>query len=104
MLVLNVVRQLFYEPMPVCISPSSFSIYLLLYSFSILSSSIANLDHVLQSYLEMWFPKEIKAKRNQNKIEAGKEEAQEMGMGEQKCIICWLLDAWDAADGVSRST
>lgn len=51
-------------------------------------SLIANLDDGLQEFLKMWFPREVKLKKHQNAIEAGKEEAQELGYNDTRCTIC----------------
>lgn len=37
-----------------------------------------NLDTAMQSYLQLWFPKEVKDKQAANKKEAAKEELEEM--------------------------
>ena len=47
-----------------------------------------NLDKKMQAYLQLWFPKEVKAKEKENKKEAAKEEIEEMGLSvDHKCVV-----------------
>lgn len=41
----------------------------------------------MQSFLELWFPKEVKLKSKANKKEAAEEELKEMGMEQHKCVV-----------------
>ncbi|KAK4704039.1 E3 ubiquitin-protein ligase BAH, partial [Phenoliferia sp. Uapishka_3] len=52
----------------------------------VLRASAQNLDHAMQQYLELWFPKEVKEKAKLNQAEAAKEELQAMGL-EHKCVV-----------------
>jgi uncharacterized protein with GYD domain len=38
-------------------------------------------------YLQEWFPREIKAKEKANQKEAAREELEEMGLKEHKCLL-----------------
>ncbi|KAM0786898.1 hypothetical protein ACM66B_002322 [Microbotryomycetes sp. NB124-2] len=53
----------------------------------VLRANASNLDTALQSYLQVWFPKEVKLKDNANRKEAAREELQEMGLPEAKCVV-----------------
>ncbi|KAK4052796.1 hypothetical protein OIV83_002083 [Microbotryomycetes sp. JL201] len=53
----------------------------------VLRANASNLDLALQSYLQLWFPKEVKLKDNANRKEAAREELQEMGLPEGKCAV-----------------
>ncbi|GAA5866156.1 hypothetical protein JCM8547_000616 [Rhodosporidiobolus lusitaniae] len=53
----------------------------------VLRANATNLDHELQDFLVRWFPKEVKAKEKSNTKEAAKEELEEMGIVERKCVI-----------------
>lgn len=39
------------------------------------------------TYLKEWFPREVKEKEKSNHKEAAREELEEMGLKEHKCII-----------------
>lgn len=41
-----------------------------------------NLDLAMAQYLQLWFPKEVKLKDNLNRLEAGREELEAMGLHE----------------------
>lgn len=47
----------------------------------------ANLDTDMLKYLQEWFPREIKAKEKANQKEAAREELEEMGLKEHKCLL-----------------
>lgn len=47
----------------------------------------ANLDTDMFKYLQEWFPREIKAKEKANQKEAAREELEEMGLKEHKCLL-----------------
>jgi hypothetical protein len=47
----------------------------------------ANLDRELQKFLVKWFPHEVKEKERNNNREAAKEELEEMGIPDRKCLI-----------------
>lgn len=51
------------------------------------SSLSANLDRELQNFLVKWFPHEVKEKERSNNKEAAKEELEEMGIPDRKCLI-----------------
>ncbi|KAK4057410.1 hypothetical protein OIO90_001479 [Microbotryomycetes sp. JL221] len=53
----------------------------------VLRANASNLDSALQSYLQLWFPKEVKAKDSANRKEAAREELQEMGLDNTKCLV-----------------
>jgi hypothetical protein len=50
------------------------------------SSRTANLDAALQSYLRLYFPKEVKQKAKENERESAKEQLAEMGM-DTRCVV-----------------
>ncbi|SCZ97246.1 BZ3500_MvSof-1268-A1-R1_Chr4-2g07085 [Microbotryum saponariae] len=53
----------------------------------VLRANATNLDTAMQSYLQLWFPKEVKAKAKSNAKEAAKEELAEMGMDDHRCAV-----------------
>ncbi|KAM0752278.1 hypothetical protein T439DRAFT_347178 [Meredithblackwellia eburnea MCA 4105] len=53
----------------------------------VLRANAKNLDTALETFLEMWFPKEVKAKEKANHNEAAKEELEAMGLKDHKCVI-----------------
>ncbi|GAA5973024.1 hypothetical protein JCM11641_000368 [Rhodosporidiobolus odoratus] len=53
----------------------------------VLRANATNLDHDLQTFLLKWFPHEVKAKEKSNQKEAAREELEEMGVVERKCLI-----------------
>ncbi|SCV69183.1 BQ2448_2203 [Microbotryum intermedium] len=53
----------------------------------VLRANATNLDTAMQSYLQLWFPKEVKAKAKSNAKEAAKEELEEMGMVDHRCLV-----------------
>jgi hypothetical protein len=58
-----------------------------LFHFSVLVFFLANLDRELQQFLVRWFPHEVKQKEKSNRKEAAKEELEEMGIPDRKCLI-----------------
>lgn len=46
-----------------------------------------NLDHAMQEYLNLWFPKEVKEKDKLNRTLQAKEELEAMGLSDHKCIV-----------------
>jgi hypothetical protein len=83
--VLSVEVKLSFELTPVRFFPLA----LILFEFVELTheTSAGNLDEVMQEFLKLWFPKEVKVKAKANAIEAGQEELRELGMAEPKCTI-----------------
>ncbi|KAI5477643.1 zinc finger, RING-type protein [Pseudohyphozyma bogoriensis] len=53
----------------------------------VLRATGANLDTAMEEYLELWFPKEVKAKQKQNHKESAAEELEAMGLNGHKCVI-----------------
>ena len=53
----------------------------------VLRANASNLDGELQKFLERWFPHEVKDKEKHNAKEAAKEELEEMGLHERKCLV-----------------
>ncbi|GAA5855389.1 hypothetical protein JCM9279_006462 [Rhodotorula babjevae] len=53
----------------------------------VLRANASNLDGELQKFLERWFPHEVKDKEKHNAKEAAKEELEEMGLHERKCVV-----------------
>lgn len=52
------------------------------------SADGTNLDDAMLNFLKTWFPKEVEEKDNENETERRKEELQELGIDNDKCIIC----------------
>ncbi|BGP51244.1 hypothetical protein JCM10450v2_007173 [Rhodotorula kratochvilovae] len=53
----------------------------------VLRANAGNLDGELQKFLERWFPHEVKEKERNNAKEAAREELEEMGLHERKCVV-----------------
>ncbi|GAA6010494.1 hypothetical protein JCM10207_001332 [Rhodosporidiobolus poonsookiae] len=53
----------------------------------VLRANASNLDHDLQDYLIQWFPREVKLKEKSNQKEAAREELEEMGIVDRKCVV-----------------
>ncbi|GAA6036386.1 hypothetical protein JCM8097_001696 [Rhodosporidiobolus ruineniae] len=53
----------------------------------VLRANAGNLDHDLQDFLLRWFPREVKAKEKSNSKEAAREELEEMGLADRKCVV-----------------
>ncbi|GAA5981690.1 hypothetical protein JCM5350_000456 [Sporobolomyces pararoseus] len=53
----------------------------------VLRANATNLDRELQQFLVKWFPHEVKQKERSNNKEAAKEELEEMGIPDRKCLI-----------------
>ncbi|GAA5899777.1 uncharacterized protein JCM6883_005985 [Sporobolomyces salmoneus] len=53
----------------------------------VLRANASNLDRELQQFLVKWFPHEVKQKERSNSKEAAKEELEEMGIPDRKCLI-----------------
>lgn len=53
----------------------------------VLRANASNLDTDMLKYLQEWFPREIKAKEKANQKEAAREELEEMGLKEHKCLL-----------------
>ena len=49
---------------------------------------VANVDWALLNFMQDWFPAESRLKLKQNEAEAQQEEMQELGLENQKCVIC----------------
>lgn len=47
---------------------------------------IANVDWALLNFMQDWFPVESQEKLKQNEREAAKEELEELGFGDSRCI------------------
>ena len=48
---------------------------------------IANVDWALLNFMQDWFPVESQEKLRHNEREAAKEELEELGLGDSRCII-----------------
>ena len=57
-------------------------------SQSVLRADRTNVDWAMINFMQDWFPREATAKLKQNEREAAKEELDELGFPDQKCIIC----------------
>ncbi|TNY18878.1 SPX domain-containing protein [Rhodotorula diobovata] len=53
----------------------------------VLRANASNLDNELQKFLERWFPHEVRDKERNNAKEAAREELEEMGLAERKCVV-----------------
>ncbi|GJN93259.1 hypothetical protein Rhopal_006306-T1 [Rhodotorula paludigena] len=53
----------------------------------VLRANATNLDTELQQFMQRWFPHEVKAKEKANRKEAAREELEEMGLVEHKCLV-----------------
>ncbi|GAA6017533.1 hypothetical protein JCM11491_006857 [Sporobolomyces phaffii] len=53
----------------------------------VLRANATNLDRELQQFLVRWFPHEVKQKERSNSKEAAKEELEEMGIADRKCLV-----------------
>ncbi|KLO14694.1 hypothetical protein SCHPADRAFT_826021 [Schizopora paradoxa] len=54
---------------------------------SVLKANRANVDWALLNFMQDWFPVESEEKLRQNEREAAKEELEELGLGDSRCII-----------------
>ncbi|GAA5944047.1 uncharacterized protein JCM15063_004298 [Sporobolomyces koalae] len=53
----------------------------------VLRANATNLDLELQKFLLRWFPHEVKQKEKSNSKEAAREELEEMGIPDRKCLV-----------------
>lgn len=55
---------------------------------SVLRADRTNVDWAMLNFMQDWFPREAAVKLKQNESEAAKEELDELGFPDQKCVIC----------------
>jgi len=54
---------------------------------SVLRANRANVDWALLNFMQDWFPEESQEKLKRNEREAAKEELEELGFGDSRCIV-----------------